>query len=61
MHRHIGTAFVLLALGIGIGATPRPNIAADPPKNEKIEKPIPLKTWASEESSATSAIRSAKS
>lgn len=42
MPRRIGIAVVLLALGVVIGATLRPNLAADPPKEEKKEKPIPI-------------------
>jgi hypothetical protein len=42
MPRRIVVAFVLLAVGVVIGVTLRPNIAADPPKDEKKEKPIPI-------------------
>lgn len=42
MPRRLGIAVVLLALGVVIGATLRPNLAADPPKEEKKEKPIPI-------------------
>lgn len=42
MPRRIGIAFLLLAVGVVIGVTLRPNIAADPPKEEKKEKPIPI-------------------
>ena len=42
MPRRLGLAVVLLALGVVIGVTLRPNLAADPPKEEKKEKPIPI-------------------
>lgn len=42
MSRRIGITVVLLAVGVVIGMTLRPNIAADPPKEEKKEKPIPI-------------------
>lgn len=41
MPRRIALTFLLLAVGVVIGVTLRPNIAADPPKDEK-EKPIPI-------------------
>jgi hypothetical protein len=42
MPRRIAFTFLLLAVGIVIGVMLRPNIAADPPKEEKKEKPIPI-------------------
>jgi hypothetical protein len=42
MPRRIGIAVLLLVVGVVIGVTLRPNIAAEPPKDEKKEKPIPI-------------------
>lgn len=42
MPRRIALTFLLLAVGVVIGVTLRPNVAADPPKDEKKEKPIPI-------------------
>jgi hypothetical protein len=42
MPRRIALAFLLLAVGVIIGVTLRPNLAAEPPKEEKKEKPITL-------------------
>lgn len=42
MPRRIGIAVLLLAVGVVIGVALRPNVAADPPKEEKKEKPIPI-------------------
>ncbi len=43
MPRRITLAFLLLAAGVVVGVSLRPNLAADPPKEEvKKEKPIPI-------------------
>ena len=46
MPRRIGLAFLLLAAGVVVGVSLRPNVAADPPKEkekeEPKEKPIPI-------------------
>lgn len=42
MSRRLGITVVLLAIGVVIGLTLRPNVAADPPKEEKKEKPITI-------------------
>ena len=45
MPRRIGLVVLLLAVGVFVGVSLRPNLAADPPKEkeeEKKEKPIPI-------------------